>query len=249
MFRRHEARRTKHQAGFCLARIGDPGNAEVRNFYRIAVNFVHDIGGLDVPVHHVLFVCISQRLSNTRHDGQHFWSRQQIAIFAEIQQILAFEEFHGDIRQVVFFAGIEDSDDILMLQSPCRFSFAEEPFARIDQLITGKLLAQSHRLDRHNPANFRVFTKVNHTHRTLAKLLVNLITAKHRLLHRAPVEQHGPAWMRATATQHHRFGKILRPVQLRLQVFVVLIVGRHMLVYGLGFIELAFTFKVQRQVV
>ena len=55
--------------------------------------------------------------------------------------------------------------------------------------------------------------------------------------------------MGATAAQHDRFRQILGAIQLRLQVLVVLVVAGHMLVHGLGLVELAFALKIEREVV
>ena len=92
-----------------------------------------------------------------------------------------------------------------MLQPPCRFRFTEKAFARIHQFIARKFLAQCHGLDRHHPANFRVFAKVHHAHGALAELFVDLVAAQHRLLYRATVKQHGATRMRTATTEHHGF--------------------------------------------
>ena len=51
------------------------------------------------------------------------------------------------------------------------------------------------------------------------------------------------------APQHDGFRQVLRPIQLGLQILVVLVVGGHVLVHRLGLVELALAFEVQRQVV
>ena len=68
---RHEAGRAQHQAGLGLARVGDARDAEVGDLHGVAVQLVHDVGRLDVAVHHVLPVRIGQRLGHARDDGQH----------------------------------------------------------------------------------------------------------------------------------------------------------------------------------
>ena len=144
---------------------------------------------------------------------------------------------------------IKNCHNVLMLQATRSFRFTEETLARIDQFVAGKLLAERHGLDGHHATDLWVFPQVHHPHGALAKLFVDLVAAQHWFFHCAAVQQHGPAWMCSTATQYDRLRQILGPVQFRLQILVVLVVGRHVLIHGLGLVELALAFEIQRQVV
>ena len=65
---RHETGRSKDQPRLRLARVGNARNAKVRYLDRVAVQLVHDVGGLDITVHHVLLVRIRQSLRHAGHD-------------------------------------------------------------------------------------------------------------------------------------------------------------------------------------
>ena len=192
---------------------------------------------------------IGKRLCHTRHDRQHLGHRQQIAILAIVQQVLALEELHGDVCQIVFFPGIEYGDDILVLQSTGGFGFAEKPLARIDQFVTRELLAQCHGLDGNDTADLRVFTQVDDTHGPLAKLLVHLISAQHRFLDCAAVQQHGSTRVGAAAAKHHGLGHVLGAIEFGLQVFVVLVISGHVLIDRLRLVELPLALEIQCQVI
>ena len=79
---------------------------------------------------------------------------------------------------------------------------------------------QRHRLDRHHAADLRVLAQVDHAHRALAQLLLDLVAAQHRLFDRAAVEQHRAAGMRAAAAQDDGLGQVLGAIELGLQVLV-----------------------------
>ena len=210
---RHEAWCAQHQPGLGFTGVGNARNAEVRHFDGITIKLVHDVGRLDIAVHHILLVRVGKRLGHPRHDRQHFGHGKQVAVFAVVEQVFALEKLHGDIGQVVLFAGIKYRHDVLMLQTPGRLGLAEETFTCVDQFVARKLLAQCHRLDGNDTADFRVFAKVYDTHGSLAEFLVDLVAAQHGFLDRATFQQHGPTGMCTRATQHNGLGQVLGPVK------------------------------------
>ncbi len=122
-----------------------------------------------------------------------------------VGQVLAFEEFHGDIGQIVLFTRIENGHDILVLQAPGCFRFAEKALTRVDQFVASKLLAQGHGLDGHNTTNLGVLAQIDHAHGALAQFLFDLVAAQHGFFYRAAFQQHGATGMATTAAQHHGF--------------------------------------------
>ena len=197
----------------------------------------------------VLPVRIGQGLGHPGHDRKYFRHWKQVAVLAEVHQILALEELHRDVSEIVLLAGVEDGDDILVLQASRGLGLAEKPFPCVRQLVAFELLAERHGLDCHDPADLRVLAQVDHPHRAFAQLFIDLIAAKHRLFNRAAVKQHGAARMRAAATQNHRFRQVPGAVQLRLQVFVVLLPGGHVFIDRLRLVELALALEIERKVV
>ena len=200
-------------------------------------------------MHHVLFVRVSQRLCNTRHNRQHLSNRQQLPGFGHIQQVLALEELHRDVGEVVLFTSIENGHDVLVLQAPCCFGLAEKPFTGIRQLIALKLLAQGHGLDRHHTPDLGVLAQIHHAHRAFAQFPFNLVATQHGLFDTAAVEKHGAARVRPAAAQNDGFRQILCAVESGLQVPVVLVVTGHVFVHRLGLVELPLALEIKRQVV
>ena len=105
----------------------------------------------------------------------------------------------------MLLASIVDGNDLGMLQATCRLSFTEEPFAGIGEFVTVEFLRQRHGLDRYNATNFGVFAQIDHTHRALAKLFLDLIATQHRLLDAAIAQHQGASRMPAAAAQNNRF--------------------------------------------
>ena len=97
------------------------------------------------------------------------------------------------------------------LQAPGGLGLAEEALLHLGQLVGLELLRQRHGLDRDHAADLRVLAEVDHAHRALAELLLDLVAAEHRLFDRAAAQQiMRAAWMRAAAAaEDDRLGQLL----------------------------------------
>ena len=64
----------------------------------------------------VAFVRELQRAARLLHDAQRTRQRKRMAVVEQRLQALAFHQFHGDVVEAVFFAGVEDHYDVWMRQ-------------------------------------------------------------------------------------------------------------------------------------
>src|SRR5258708_20329216 len=104
--------------------MGNGGESEIGTLDYVVFGLVHDVGGLHVPVHHVLPVRVAERIGHPRHNRDDLVGRQGAAWFGELNQVLALQEFHGDVAQVVLFAYVEDGHDIVTAQAASGLTFA-----------------------------------------------------------------------------------------------------------------------------
>ena len=195
-----------------------------------------------------MLVGIAERIGDARDDRHHLVDRQQLVRLGIGHQVLAFQQFHRDIAQVVFLARIVDGDDIGVRQPPGGFGLAEEPLLHLDQFVCLEFLRQRHGLDRHHAADFRVLALINHAHCALAQFLLHPVAAEHGLF-RAGAQRHGAAGMTGGAAQDDRLRHRPGAAQPRLQVAELGIVVGHVLKHVFRLVELALALEVQREVI
>jgi len=76
----------------------------------------------------------------------------------------ALDVFHNQIRLVILFAGIEDTDDVRMVEHPRRMGFVEEHFARDTGGFVVNVRTQPAHFDGHVPVVERVVADVDDAH-------------------------------------------------------------------------------------
>ena len=200
-------------------------------------------------MHHVEPVRISERLGNTHGDRDGTFHCQQIVWLGVRNEILAFQKFHRDEGEVVLFACIKNRHDIRVIEAASSFRFAEEALLHIFNFVSIKFLRQGHRLDGNYATDLRILAQVHHAHRALAQLFLNLVTAQHRLFDGTVEDVHARVRAPAAAAQDNRLRHRLGTFALLCQIFEVRVVACHVIVDRLGFVELALTLKIQRQVI
>ena len=144
-------------------------------------------------MHDVVLVRVGERIGHARADGKHLLERQQIVGLDVGREVLALQELHRDVGEIVLFAGVVDRDDVGMSETPRGLGFAEKPLFDVLQLVGLELLRQRHRLDRHHAADLGILAEVDDAHRALAQLLLHLVAAEHWLFHAAAGQDHGAA--------------------------------------------------------
>ena len=117
------------------------------------------------------------------------------------------------------------------------------------QLVGLEFRRERHRLDRDDAADLRILAAVDHAHRALAELLLDLVAAEHRLLLAAALQHHGArvgARGRGPA-EDDRLGKLLGAVEALLDVAELGVERRHVAEDALGLVELAAALEVERE--
>ena len=116
LFRRHVARRAHHVRGLLHgSELQNFRGAEVGDFHRVVAG-QHDVRRLDVAMHDVVFVRKLQRVARLLHDAQHARKRKRVAGIEQRLNALAFNQFHRDVEEPVFFAGVVHDHDVVMRQ-------------------------------------------------------------------------------------------------------------------------------------
>ncbi len=250
LLRRHVARRAEHHAGLGLRRVGNPRDAEVGHLDLVGIGFIHDIGRLDVAMHDIVFMGIGQGVGHARDDAHDARQGHQIALLGIGHQILALEELHRDVGQVMLLAGVIHLDDVGMVEPARRLFLAEETLLDLNQFIGFELLREGHGLDRDDTVDLRIPAQVDHTHGALAEFLLDLVAAQHGLLDiAAGIEQAGVRATAATAAENDGFGQLLGAIDAGLDVAELRVVIEDVTERRLGLVELALALKIQRQVV
>ena len=141
-------------------------------------------------MHDVQFVRVVERRGNALNDRHHFVERQQVWILGKHRQILAFDELHRDVSQIVLFTGVVHLYNIRVIEPARRFCFAEKAILNFLQFVALIFVRKCHRFDGDLTANFWVLAQVHDAHRAFAELSLNLIATQHRFFTRAG-DDHG----------------------------------------------------------
>ncbi len=149
----------------------------------------------------------------------------------------------------MLLAGIEDGDDVRVVQPAGGFRLAEEALLHVGQFLFVEFLRQRHGLDRDHAVDLGVTAQIDHAHGPLAQFLLDLVAAQHRLLHRAVLEDAGVGAPRPGAAQHDGFRHRLGPLDAGFQILELRIEVGHVTEYGFGLVELPLALEIEGQVV
>src|ERR1700730_10812701 len=100
-----------------------------------------------------------------------------MAVVEERLQAAAFDEFHDDVVQTVFFARIENHDDVGVGQEACGAGFGLKSSEKLRTGQAGALGAEFNSFDRDSAADNRVSGLVNDTHSAAAEFADNFVTS------------------------------------------------------------------------
>ncbi len=105
------------------------------------VSCEHDVGGLEIAMHHAAAMRFVQRVRNLRAQFQHLFQRQG-ALLETLRQRLALDALHHQIVDSVLMTDVVQHADVWMIQAGDGFCFALEPLLvyRIRRKLRGQNL-------------------------------------------------------------------------------------------------------------
>src|SRR4029077_8637390 len=148
--RAHDVRGLLHGAelqDFCGAEVGDLDGV---------IAGKHQVRGLNVAMHHVTLVGKLQGATGLCHDAQNARQGKGVAVVEECLQAAAFHEFHDDVVEPVFFAGVEDHDNVGVSQKTRGTSLRLKAGQKLGAGEAGTLGAEFDGFDRDGAADDRV---------------------------------------------------------------------------------------------
>ena len=171
LLRRHVRRRADRDAerghGAAAGRFAHRlGHAEVGH-QRVAPG-EHHVVGLDVAMHHAVLVRVGERIDHFGDQPHRFVHRQLAFAGQPLAKRLARHVRHDVVEEAVGVAGVEQRQDVRVLQLRGDLDFAEE--ARRPQR-GGEILAQH--LDRHLAMMLEVLGEIDRRHPALAELALD----------------------------------------------------------------------------
>ena len=90
-------------------------------------------------------------------------------------EALALDEFHGDVVEAVFFAGVVNHDDVGVGQKAGSAGFGLEALQKLGARKTGAFFTEADGLNGYGAANHRVFRFVHHAHGAAAEFADDFI--------------------------------------------------------------------------
>ena len=169
--------------------ILDPGDAEIGDLH-LTLGAQHDIGGLDIPVHHAALVAVVQGGEHLLHDLEDGGHGKALATLQHLLQGAARHMLHGDPGVAVILAIIIDRDDMGVVQSARGLGFTPETGHCLGAIGIASRGATND-LQRRAPFDHRVECVKHAAHRALTQGAAYFVLAKFFVAHdrgRSPAE-------------------------------------------------------------
>jgi len=158
------------------AELQDFRGAEVGDFYSVVAG-EHQVRGLDVAMHDVALVSELEGAAGLFHDAQNAGQGKGVTIVEERLEAAALYEFHGDVVEAVFFAGIENDHDIGMGQKTGGARFRLKSGEKLGASKAGAFGAELDGFDSDGAADDGVRSLVDDTHGTAAQFTDDFVTS------------------------------------------------------------------------
>jgi hypothetical protein len=129
-------------------------------------------------VDHVLAVRIVEGVRDACDQQHRIFERQDARGFCEMAHVRAAQVFHRDVGQSLVFARIVDRDDRRMVEAACHFGLAEEPRARLLQIVLLEFLRERDCFDRNHAVDLRIAAEIDGAHCALAQLALDFVAAE-----------------------------------------------------------------------
>ena len=179
LLRRHVVRRAEELPLLGEVRAVEPGDAEVGDLHPPFLGD-QDVRRLDVAVHHPVGVGVVEGVPHLGDDVEHAGQRQRLLPLEHQLQVGAAHVLHGDEGEPLV-GGLDhvmDGDDVGMGQDARALRLPHEADAELLHLLVLDRVADTERLQGHQPADQRVAGQVDDAHRPLADLVDDLVAAK-----------------------------------------------------------------------
>ena len=177
LLRAHVGGRAQHQSGLGDARgehVGLLGDAEIGEHRRGRIA-EHHVGGLEVAMDHAIAMRKLQAIGQLHHHADGLAQRQALA--HAVGQRAAFEQFHGDVGDIIAGDDVVDRDDIAVRQLGHGAAFEQETPLELGHgaaVVSTQLAA--HDLDRDLAVERMLDREVDGRHAALAQLADHLVT-------------------------------------------------------------------------
>jgi hypothetical protein len=164
---------------------------------RLAARADHQVGGLDVAMHHAGVVRVLDPVERLMDQRERLLEGQRAAPLESSVQCLALDEFHHQVEIVVFLGEGEHDGDVGMVESRQSLGFHPEA---LDQLGVIRQIGAQH-LDRHGPPQGFVDAAPDEAHGSAADLLADQVVADSFA---GPGRAHGYSFPRPPRPPRHR---------------------------------------------
>src|SRR4030095_2259233 len=129
-----------------------------------------DILRLDVAMNDALVVGVAQRIRDLSREAQCVIQRELLLPGDPVAQRLAFDEGHDVVRVAIHLAGVDQPQDVGMLQGGGGLDFPHKPVSSDDRR---ELWPEN--LDRYLPVVLEIFGEIDGRHAALTQLPLNAV--------------------------------------------------------------------------
>src|SRR5579862_312892 len=167
-----------HDVGGLLngAELQNFGGAEVGDFYRV-IGSEHQVGGLDVAMNDVAVVGELQGAAGLFHDAENAGEREELTGIEEALKAFAFDEFHGDEEDAVFFASVENDHDVGMGEEAGGARFGLETGEEFGSAESGARFGELESFYGDGTADDWIVGAINDAHGAAAEFAGDLVAA------------------------------------------------------------------------
>ena len=153
-----------------------PGHAEVAQL-DVAGLVNQQVGGLDIAVDDAFAMRMVQRRKQPAHHDKDSLQREGIASLDLLVKVVAFHQFHHQVSDAFVAVGVENTNDVVVLQQAGGTPFGQEALLQFLGLLL-RHVGDQDRLDGDATCDIRIERLIHRTHTAAADQLDDLIATK-----------------------------------------------------------------------